>query len=275
VLDRKRGGPFTPLTKELLSTLAATAALILDRASQYEQVERRAAWLESMRRVEKLVITSDNELEVWSEIANCLRNLTSSGTVALQVPDRDDMHVLVAVGSSAEFIVGRSYPKEESHGWQAMQKGRGQVVAGGARLPLKRHTFANPELVGPVMSVPLVGGSGPRGAVSLVRELGQPPFSDSDLEIVEDFARQATVALEMAEARSAWVRMHDAETREAIARDLHDDVMQRLFAVGLSLQGVAQAEPAAMKRLLERTVQDLDATIVQIRETIFTLRRPA
>jgi len=81
------------------------------------------------------------------------------------------------------------------------------------------------------------------------------------------------VALEWAEARSDQNRLEQTQTREAIARDLHDHVIQRLFAVGLSLQCVAGAAPRTMQRQLQQTVQDLDATIAQIRETIFTLRR--
>jgi signal transduction histidine kinase len=109
--------------------------------------------------------------------------------------------------------------------------------------------------------------------VTLFRKSGQPLFSPGDLQLVEDFARQATVALELAEARADRTRLEQTVAREAIARNLHDHVIQRLFAVGLSLQGVTRAEPAAMQRQLQQSVQDLDATIAQIRETIFSLRR--
>lgn len=274
VLDRIRGGPFTELTRELLTTLAATGTMLLDRAFHYEQVQRRAVWMEAMRRVEELVITSDDdELVVWSEIAECLQQLTASGTVALQVPgEQDDMRVLIAAGTRAEAMVGTTHPRAKSLEWKAMQDGRAQVLAAGGQHPSGLATLVDLELVGPVMSVPLVGASGPRGAVTLLREPGQCTFSASDLELVEDFARQATVALELAEARSARHRLEHTEAQEAIARDLHDHVMQRLFAVGLSLQGVARAEPAEMQRQLQQAVQDLDATIAQIRRTIFTLR---
>jgi GAF domain-containing protein len=276
VLDRSRGGPFTQLSEELLNTLAGTAAVILDRANHHEQVQRRTVWLEAARRVEKLVLSSDDdELTVWREIAASLHQLTSSSTVALQIlGDDENMHVLAVGGNKAETLTGRHYPKEESLGWVAMQEGRGQVLTSGTQLPRRHHTLADPQLVGPVMSVPLVGDSGPRGAVTLVREPDQPPFSDSDLELVEDFARQATVALELAEARSARYRLAHTEVQEAIARNLHDHVIQRLFATGLSLQAAANAEPATMQRRLRQAVQDLDATIQQIRETIFTLRHP-
>jgi len=274
VLDRIRGGAFTVLTRELLTTLAATGTVLLDRAFHYEQVQRRALWLEAMRRVEELVIRSDDdELVVWSEIADALQRLTASGAVALQIPgEEDDLRVLIAAGTRAEALVGTTFPKAGSLEWQAMLDGRGQVRAEGGPLPPGRPTLVDPELVGPVMAVPLVGASGPRGAVTLVRELGQPTFSAGDLELVEDFARQATVALELAEARSARHRLEHTEAQEAVARELHDHVMQRLFAVGLSLQGVARAEPAEMQRQLQQAVQDLDATIAQIRRTIFTLR---
>jgi GAF domain-containing protein len=276
VLDRSRGGPFTQLSEELLNTLAGTAAVILDRVNHHEQVQRRTVWLEAARRVEELLLSSDDdELTVWREIAASLHQLTSSSTVALQIlGDDENMHVLAVGGNNAETLTGRHYPKEESLGWVAMQDGRGQVLTSGSQLPRRHHTLADPQLVGPVMSVPLVGDSGPRGAVTLVREPDQPAFSDSDLELVEDFARQATVALELAEARSAKYRLAHTEVQEAIARNLHDHVIQRLFATGLSLQAAANAEPATMQRRLRQAVQDLDATIQQIRETIFTLRHP-
>jgi GAF domain-containing protein len=276
VLDPSRGGPFTPLSEELLNTLAGTAAIILDRASHHEQAQRRTVWLEATRRVEELVIASDDdELTVWREIATSLHTLTSSSTVALQIPaDDENMHVLIAAGNNAETMTGRHYPKEESLGWVAMQEGHGQLLTSGSELPRRHHSLADPQQVGAAMSVPLLGDSGPRGAVTLVRGPGQPPFSHGDLELVEDFARKATVALELAEARSARYRLGHAETQEAIARNLHDHVIQRLFATGLSLQAAANAELATMQRHLRQAVQDLDATIHQIRETIFTLRQP-
>jgi len=275
VLDRRRGGRFTELTEDLLTTLVATATLILDRASHHEQVERRAGWLAALRRVESLVLTSeDDELAVWSEIAESLQRLTSSDTVALRTPgEHDDTHILIAAGAGAQGMVGTSYPRAESLGWQSMQRGRGQVLASGAELPLGHHTLVDPQLTGPVMSVPLVGDSGPRGAVTLCRQSGQPLFIPGDLQLVEDFARQATVAPELAEARADRTRLEQTVAREAIARNLHDHVIQRLFAVGLSRQGVTGAEPAAMQRQLQQSVQDLDATIAQIRKTIASLRR--
>ena len=275
VLDRTRGGPFTELTKELLTTLAATGTLILDRTYNYDQVQRRALWMEAMRRVEELVIGSDDdELAVWSEIASSLQRLIECAAVALQVPgDNDDMHILIAAGNRAESVVGRTYPRQDSLAWRAMQEGRSQVLTSGTQLPRGRSALIDITQVGPLMAVPLIGDIGARGAVTLVREVGEPLFSDSDLELVEDFARQATVALELAEARSARYRLDVSVAREEVARELHDHVIQRLFAVGLSLQGVARAEPSTMQRQLQQTVEDLDATIGQIRETIFGLRK--
>src|SRR5213076_2235694 len=71
------------------------------------------------------------------------------------------------------------------------------------------------------------------------RQVGRPPFTEEDQGMTAGFANQAAVALELAEARVERERLHMLDERERIAADLHDHVIQRLFAAGLSLQGVA------------------------------------
>jgi signal transduction histidine kinase len=99
-------------------------------------------------------------------------------------------------------------------------------------------------------------------------------FTDVDQELAVGLAAAAGLAIENArlheQARTAGL----LEERERIARDLHDDVIQRLFATGLSLQAAAQTvkDPSAVERIT-RAVDDLDVSIRQIRSTIFELHR--
>jgi len=101
---------------------------------------------------------------------------------------------------------------------------------------------------------------------------GGVSFSAVDLEMTADFAGQASVAMELAKARAAHQRMALLEDRGRIARDLHDHVIQQLFATGLELQSVAGAlSPSPEAERVLQTVSSLDAAIAQIRTVIFAL----
>ncbi len=99
-------------------------------------------------------------------------------------------------------------------------------------------------------------------------------FTDVDQELVVGLAAAAGVAIENARLHEQSRTAGLLDERERIARDLHDDVIQRLFATGLSLQAVAQMvkEPVAVERIM-RAVDDLDASIRQVRSTIFELHQ--
>jgi signal transduction histidine kinase len=153
-----------------------------------------------------------------------------------------------------------------------MHEGRGLIVQNvdrqsGVFLHL-RHAVP----VTQVMAVPLIGESGARGALIAGRIGRHTTFTVADLDMAETFAGQATIALELADARAAQQHLAALEDRDRIARDLHDHVIQRLFAVGLGLQSVAaSADESAIRARLAEAVEELDETISQIRTTIFDL----
>jgi len=107
------------------------------------------------------------------------------------------------------------------------------------------------------------------------RVKGRRRFEDVELDMATTFANHAAVALELADARADQQRVLLLEDRDRIARDLHDHVIQQLFAAGLSVQSVAGTLGAdARSERLERVVAGIDDTIRQIRTTIFQLRGP-
>jgi signal transduction histidine kinase len=128
---------------------------------------------------------------------------------------------------------------------------------------------------GPVLVVPLVGSHTTHGVLSVVRLRGRAAFTTEDLDMATGFANQASVALELARARADQQRAALLDERERIAADLHDHVIQRLFASGLSLQALAATlRPGGTTDRVLATVADLDATISQIRTAIFALQQP-
>ena len=123
------------------------------------------------------------------------------------------------------------------------------------------------------MALPLRGETGPRGAIVAGRITPHTPFTDADLDMAEAFAGQAAIALEVSDARADQQRLGVLVDRWRIAGDLHDHVIQRLFAAGLSLQSIASTmNDEIIAQRLTRTVNELDETILQIRSTIFALR---
>lgn len=97
-------------------------------------------------------------------------------------------------------------------------------------------------------------------------------FTHGDLEIATTFATHVALALELAEARRDQQRMVLIEDRMRIARDLHDHVIQQLFAAGMTVQGVAVGiDDPARARTLDKVVDRLDDAVKQIRTSIFQL----
>jgi signal transduction histidine kinase len=126
---------------------------------------------------------------------------------------------------------------------------------------------------GPVVVVPLAAAGVVMGALTLVWAPEQESaYGDVDLRSVERYAGQAALALQVARSREDAEKLAVFEDRDRIGRDLHDLVIQRLFAVGLSLENSARMsnEPEIRERV-GRAVDDIDATIKEIRRSIFAL----
>ena len=113
------------------------------------------------------------------------------------------------------------------------------------------------------------------GVIAVARRAERPPFDNSYLDLVSDFATHAAIALMLAEGREHARQLTIVAERERIAHDLHDHVIQRLFAAGMDLQGtVARVRSPEVSDRLNRTLDDLQMIIEEIRTTIFQLKSP-
>jgi signal transduction histidine kinase len=113
------------------------------------------------------------------------------------------------------------------------------------------------------------------GALVVARPRGAPGFSSNDIALVEVFANSAVVAITLGEDRLELEQLQVTVEHERIGRDLHDTVIQRLFALGMSLQSVERLASGPVAERIELAVDGLDEVIRDIRETIFRLERPA
>ena len=113
------------------------------------------------------------------------------------------------------------------------------------------------------------------GNLYLCDRLDGQPFDEDDEALVDTLGRAAGLVIDRARLRMLAEEVTLSLERQRMARDLHDTVIQRLFAVGLSLQGLSSVElPVVSQSRIDRAIDDLDETIRQIRTTIFAITRP-
>jgi signal transduction histidine kinase len=275
--DRIDGGHFTAEDEELVLALAATAGIAIENARLYEESRRRQEWLRASGEISRQLLDPEAEYsETLHRIVTSVKRLASADVVTLVRPTDDDpsqLEVVVATGAAERELVGIRYPKHDSVAWQAMQQGYGVRLEAMDQLP-SVYLHLRPYVpVSQAMALPLRDETGPRGAIVAGRITPHTPFTDADLDMAEAFAGQAAIALELSDARADQQRLGVLVDRWRIAGDLHDHVIQRLFATGLSLQSIAATmNDEIIAQRLTRTVDELDETIQQIRSTIFALR---
>jgi signal transduction histidine kinase len=275
-LTEREGGPFTAEDEELVAALAATAASAIDNARLYAEAGRRQRWLEASTEITRQLLSSEGEPPL-SVIARRLHEMADADVVAVVLPTADQSRLMVevATGEQAAQLTALSYPVEDTIAGVAISTGRPVLVGDVTQQQTYTVHLAQLTSVGPMMALPLLGTQGSRGAVLVARVPGRHRFNEADLDIATTFAQHAAVALELADARADQQRMMLLEDRDRIARDLHDHVIQRLFAAGLAVQSVAaSAVSDSGASRLNTVVDDLDETIRQIRTTIFELRGP-
>ncbi len=270
----REGGEFTAEDEELVSALAVTAATAIENARLYDEARRRQLWLEASTEITRQLLSTEGEPPL-RVIARRLHDMAEADVVTVVLPTADETHVMVevATGEQARTLTAVTYPVEGTLSGVAIQSGR-PVLVGDVRQE-RNFTVHLSEVmaVGPVMAIPLVGVGRIRGALLVARLHGRRRVNEADLDMATTFANHAAIALELSDARLDQQRMVLLEDRDRIARDLHDHVIQRLFAAGLTVQSVASGLDGDRRgERLAQVVGDVDATIRQIRTSIFELR---
>ena len=268
----ERSGDGSPAREPAPGELAILAA---ENARLQAQARGQQAWQRAMADVTGRLLAEDEPRDVLDLVTRYARELSGVEVVQLAVPTPDGEHLelVSALGAGSQARIGQVYQ---------MRGTLAEIVLGSGR-PLVIDDFATDERVpeagrralrlGPAVVFPL----GPPGDVRGVLTAGQPPgspaLSQDKVEMVTTFAAQAGIRLKLAEHRRNAERLALLADRDRIARDLHDHVIQRLFATGMSLQGALplMMAPAAVDRV-RRAVEDLDETIRDIRAAIFTLQ---
>ncbi|MGZ6792667.1 MAG: GAF domain-containing protein, partial [Mycobacteriales bacterium] len=237
-LTDKRSGDFTAADEDLLLGLAAAVGVTVDNARLLERSQRRERAAAATAEITTSLLSGAEPETVLELAAERAGDLVAAdlGVIALQHGERLLVEVSWGPGSTAPT------------GQLTRQGPIGQVLDSG-----EPALFAPGELDHVWPGVPLVQAIAvPLGAGVCVaaRKRPGPPFAREEVAELTAFAAQATVALELAQRRRDGERLSVYADRDRIARDLHDLVIQRLFATGMQLEGVLRqiAEPAAQDR---------------------------
>ncbi|HSZ40744.1 MAG TPA: GAF domain-containing protein [Trebonia sp.] len=269
--ERSRGGEFTADDEQLAIALAAAAGAAIANARRFAESEQRRRWLDASAELTPLLLPGE-AVQPHVLMTRLAAAAADADFAALAVPDGTDQATVTSVaGALADGLMDRVTALAESLCGQAIRAGKPALVTGEGR---EAAAAALGVGIGPLVIVPLAVGEQIRGALMLGRLSGRPGYTSADLDMAASFAGHAAVSMELAQSRADQIILAQAEDRDRIAGDLHDHVIQELFALGMTLQGhAARADPATAARV-SGYVNTLDEVIKKIRTSIFGLQQP-
>ncbi|GLX05016.1 GAF domain-containing protein [Microbispora sp. NBRC 16548] len=273
--EKRGGGSFDEDDEAIVVALATAAGVAVENARLYEESRRRETWLQASSDITTRLLSGGEPQEVLTLIARRAREMADADAVAILLPRKggDTLQVALEDGALEDGVPqDGDVPIEGSLSGRAFLSGEPLMLDDPAGGDVHLAGDLDP---GPVAAVPLGAAGAVRGVLALVKRPGRMPFSQLELRTLHAFAGQAAVALELAETRRDAERLGLLEDRDRIAKDLHDVVIQRLFAVAMTLMSAVRLveRPEASSRL-QSAIDELDTTIRQIRSTIFALQTP-
>jgi GAF domain-containing protein len=273
--DKRGGAAFDEEDETLVTALSAAAGVAIENARLFDEAHRQQQWLTASSEVTRRLLAGAKVDEVLSFVTQQTQEMTAADLVVLALPDADREHLTIshAAGQNAAAAVGLRLPARASISGQVLADGQPITVEDFRHDPRVSRAARETLELGPAMLLPLGDADNVRGVLTVGRAAGAMPLPRAAGQLAMTFAAQAGIALELAERRQDAERLSIYEDRDRIARDLHDQVIQQLYASGMKLQGTI---PLITRPLVEErvnsVVDDLDQTITDIRAVIFSLQ---
>jgi signal transduction histidine kinase len=274
--EKRGGGEFTEDDEAALTALGAAAGIAVENARLYDEARRQQRWLRASIELTSALLSGATTEAVLGDITRQALELSGADLVTLALPDEDGRRLTLeyAEGDGAAEARGLVVPAGESLSGQVLQSGEPTTVENFAADPktaaVTRMAMGH---IGPATLFPLGAPGNVRGVLTVGRRHGKPPLQLSAVGVVSAFAAQAATTLELAARRADAEQLSLFEDRDRIARDLHDLVIPRLYATGMSLEGTMPmiTRPEVADRV-RHAVDAMDDTIRDIRATIFALQ---
>jgi signal transduction histidine kinase len=269
--ERTAGGEFTEDDEQLAVALAAAAGAAIANARRYAESEQRRRWLDASAQLTPLLLAEGRE-QPHALITGHAAAAADADFALLAVPlDPDRVIVTGVAGALAAGLMNRTVPLDGSLTGQAISSGKPRLITGDC---LEAAAAALGAGLGPLIAAPLTAGERVLGALLLGRRAARPAFTEADLDMAASFAGHAAVTMELAQARAGQLLLAQAEDHDRIAGDLHDHVIQELFALGMKLQGQAARSDRATAERVNGYIETVDEVIKKIRASIFGLQLP-
>lgn len=221
------------------------------------------------------ILTGQEPGNVLRLVAERARALVRSDLATIALPDQDasSLYLAVAVGLGAEVLEGARFPRQGSISGAVIESHSAVMLEDVSADPRRHQPVVALARLGPAMFLPLGAPSQVFGTLLVANRRGRRRFTPRDLDVVQAFANQAALAFQFGRIQNQLRQLAGVEDEERIARDLHDTVIQRLFATGMVLQAaITRGGPPEVVERVERAITDLDDTITAIRSTIFASR---
>ena len=273
--EKRSATTFSREDEESLIVLATQAGVAIANATLYAETRQRERWLDALRDITAAILGGSDADSLLAGIVEHARDLAGadSATILTESTTEGQLVVAAAVGAQAAQVRGQSVPTAKSISGEVMASGQPLVTDDASTHRDAYQPIMRLGRVGPAIFVPLRGRAGATGTLMVANLKGGRRFDQETVKLVETFADQASVAMEYVRAQADVRRAGLLDERERIAKELHDGIIQSLFAVGMGLQGTAllMSTPEHAERI-EGAVAELDKVIRDLRNYIFGLR---
>jgi two-component system, NarL family, sensor histidine kinase DevS len=271
--DKAGGEPFSEDDEVLVEALAAAAGIAIDNARLYEESRVRQAWIEATRDIATEMLSGTDPATVFGLMANeALKLIDAKATlVAVPVddgtPTSDIAELSIAVTAGAiPALQDATIPMHETPVGRAFLDRTPRQIDD---LDLGIDAIGG---LGRALVLPLRGTDTVVGVLVAFRDARSHPYSAEQLDTMAAFADHAALAWQLATSQRRMQELDVLTDRDRIARDLHDHVIQRLFAVGLALQGtIPRSRKPDVQQRISKCIDDLQEVIQEIRTAIFDL----
>jgi signal transduction histidine kinase len=275
--EKKGGADFDVEDEELVSLLAAQAAVAIENARLYESATAWSRQLESLQEIGTALAGELDLPRLLELVSTRLRELIAARVVAIALPVGSELRIEAIAGEDVEPLLHTVVPRDSKLG-RVLDRGHSERVDSLLDDPevyqeVARRFNANSGLYVPLrvrdQSIGIIFAHDKRGA--------DPRFSSGDQRLAEQFAERAAVAVDLSRrvARDSLRRLVEGQEleRRRLARELHDETGQALTSVLLGLKGVEEATDeqasreatTALRELVVATLHDVRRLAVELR----------
>ncbi|MCX4551298.1 MULTISPECIES: GAF domain-containing protein [unclassified Streptomyces] len=273
-LAQKRDGAFDEDDRALLRVLASQAGIAIGNARLYETARQRERWIKGAAAVTNALLTGESATDALTTVAEQARGLADAVAGVVLLPTESGGMEIVAASTFEDpgDLIGTTIEPGSPVLIQLL--GGDPVFIEDSSTDPRMTTHVRARF-GPSMMLPLQSGGKLIGTLALPRRRSGRPYNAADRTLALQFASQAALALVLADAQHNREQLAVYEDRDRIARDLHDLVVQRLFATEMMLESTKRrAAGTELGELVGRAVDELDSTIQDVRTAIFALQQP-